>query len=251
MTPWTAAHQASLSITDTRSLLKLMSIQSVSAWAQSWSSAALAARSVLPSNRPATPLFSPACWEPGFQAWAQSTCPELSAQVKLSPAMQGSLWDRALTCTDAPCPQVTQCSRHPPASTSQPRKGSRSSQDGHHPSYEEHSLAAWAAWGVCSCWDECPLPLAPDRAPSDCSASRGARTGHPVGFSQSAHSTLSGPPAPCPAKAGNGAQRSSPAAPQQGLQVRSRLGDSAPTALRLRSREGGGDCWKWGLPGGC
>ena len=32
------------------------------AWAQSWSSAALAARSVLPSNRPATPLFSPACW---------------------------------------------------------------------------------------------------------------------------------------------------------------------------------------------
>ena len=40
----------------------------------------VAARSVLPSNRPATPLFSPACWEPGFQAWAQSTCPELSAQ---------------------------------------------------------------------------------------------------------------------------------------------------------------------------
>ena len=32
------------------------------------------------SNRPATPLFSPACWELGFQAWAQSTCPELSAQ---------------------------------------------------------------------------------------------------------------------------------------------------------------------------
>ena len=27
---------------------------------------------------PATPLFSPACWEPGFQAWAQSPCPELS-----------------------------------------------------------------------------------------------------------------------------------------------------------------------------
>ena len=50
------------------------------AWAQSWSSAALAARSVLPSNMPATPLFSPACWELGFQAWAQSTCPELSAQ---------------------------------------------------------------------------------------------------------------------------------------------------------------------------
>ena len=22
----------------------------------------------------------PACWEPGFQAWAQSPCPELSAQ---------------------------------------------------------------------------------------------------------------------------------------------------------------------------
>ena len=49
-------------------------------WAESLSSAALAARSVLPSNRPATPLFSPACWEPGFQAWAQSPCPELSAQ---------------------------------------------------------------------------------------------------------------------------------------------------------------------------
>ena len=28
-TPWTAAHQASLSITDTQSLLKLMSIESV------------------------------------------------------------------------------------------------------------------------------------------------------------------------------------------------------------------------------
>ena len=39
------------------------------AWAQSWSSAALAARSVLPSNRPATPLFSPACWEPSHRAW--------------------------------------------------------------------------------------------------------------------------------------------------------------------------------------
>ena len=38
------------------------------AWAQSWSSAALAARSVLPSNRSATPLFLPACWELGFQA---------------------------------------------------------------------------------------------------------------------------------------------------------------------------------------
>ena len=24
--------------------------------------------------------ISPACWEVGFQAWAQSTCPELSAQ---------------------------------------------------------------------------------------------------------------------------------------------------------------------------
>ena len=34
------------------------------AWAQSWSSASLAARSVLPSNRPATPLFSPADLEP-------------------------------------------------------------------------------------------------------------------------------------------------------------------------------------------
>ena len=25
------------------------------------------------SNRSATPLFSPACWELGFQAWAQTT----------------------------------------------------------------------------------------------------------------------------------------------------------------------------------
>ena len=41
---------------------------------------------VLPSNRPATPLFSPACWELGFQAWAQSTCPELSAQARASSA---------------------------------------------------------------------------------------------------------------------------------------------------------------------
>ena len=29
---------------------------------------------------PSNELFSPACWELGFQAWAQSTCPELSAQ---------------------------------------------------------------------------------------------------------------------------------------------------------------------------
>ena len=24
------------------------------------------------AQRPATPLFSPACWEPGFQAWAHA-----------------------------------------------------------------------------------------------------------------------------------------------------------------------------------
>ena len=29
----------------------------------------LAERSVLPSNRPATPLFSAACWDLGFQTW--------------------------------------------------------------------------------------------------------------------------------------------------------------------------------------
>ena len=67
------------------------------AWAQSWSSAALAARSVLPSNRPATPLFSPACWEPGFQAWAQSTCPELSAQ-----GLVPLRWGCALPSPNAP-----------------------------------------------------------------------------------------------------------------------------------------------------
>ena len=32
----------------------------------------LAARSVLPCNRPATPLFSPACWEPGFHTTGES-----------------------------------------------------------------------------------------------------------------------------------------------------------------------------------
>ena len=47
---------------------------SILAWRIPWTeepgklqSMGLAARSVLPSNRPATPLFSPACWEPGFQ----------------------------------------------------------------------------------------------------------------------------------------------------------------------------------------
>ena len=34
---------------------------------KSQTSAALAARSVLPSNRPATPLFSPACWVCGLR----------------------------------------------------------------------------------------------------------------------------------------------------------------------------------------
>ena len=45
----------------------------------------LAARSVLPSNRPATRLFSPACWEPGFQAWAQSTGSEEHTSELQSP----------------------------------------------------------------------------------------------------------------------------------------------------------------------
>ena len=59
------------------------------AWAQSWSSAALATRSVLPSNRPATPLFSPACWEPGIQAWApalQLPHPQVQAGPTCSPS---------------------------------------------------------------------------------------------------------------------------------------------------------------------
>ena len=64
---------------------------------QSWTSAALAARSVLPSNRSATPLFSPACWELGFQAWAQSTCPELSAQ-----GLVPLRWGCALPSPNAP-----------------------------------------------------------------------------------------------------------------------------------------------------
>ena len=51
----------------------------------------------LPSNRPATPLFSPACWEPGFQAWAQSTCPELSAQ-----GLVPLRWGCALPSPNAP-----------------------------------------------------------------------------------------------------------------------------------------------------
>ena len=37
-------------------------------------SAALAARSVLPSNRHATPLFSPACWDPGFSSGLGAAC---------------------------------------------------------------------------------------------------------------------------------------------------------------------------------
>ena len=41
----------------------------------------------LDGNRPATPLFSPACWELGFQAWAQSTCPELAAQEQTKEAI--------------------------------------------------------------------------------------------------------------------------------------------------------------------
>ena len=57
----------------------------------------LAAHSVLPSNRPATPLFSPACWELGFQAWAQSTCPELSAQ-----GLVPLRWGCALPSPNAP-----------------------------------------------------------------------------------------------------------------------------------------------------
>ena len=44
-------------------------------------------------HRPATPHSSPACWELGFQAWAQSTCPELSAQglVPLRSRLRGGL----------------------------------------------------------------------------------------------------------------------------------------------------------------
>ena len=61
------------------------------------SQAALAARSVLPSNRPATPLFSPVSWEPGFQAWAQSTCPELPAQ-----GLVPLRWGCALPSPNAP-----------------------------------------------------------------------------------------------------------------------------------------------------
>ena len=50
-----------------------------------------------PSNRPATPHSSPACWEPGFQAWAQSTCPELSAQ-----GLVPLRWGCALPSPNAP-----------------------------------------------------------------------------------------------------------------------------------------------------
>ena len=45
----------------------------------------------------ATPLFSPVCWEPGFQAWAQSTCPELSAQ-----GLVPLRWGCALPSPNAP-----------------------------------------------------------------------------------------------------------------------------------------------------
>ena len=43
------------------------------------------------------PLFSPACWELGFQAWAQSTCPELSAQ-----GLVPLRWGCALPSPNAP-----------------------------------------------------------------------------------------------------------------------------------------------------
>ena len=41
--------------------------------------------------------FSPACWELGFQAWAQSTCPELSAQ-----GLVPLRWGCALPSPNAP-----------------------------------------------------------------------------------------------------------------------------------------------------
>ena len=44
---------------------------------------ALAARSVLPSNRPATPLFSPACWELGNPAGLSSCSGGLRPLVEL------------------------------------------------------------------------------------------------------------------------------------------------------------------------
>ena len=46
-----------------------------------------AARSVLPSNRPATPLFSPACWEPGFQALGTEHLPGALCSGTGSPAL--------------------------------------------------------------------------------------------------------------------------------------------------------------------
>ena len=52
---------------------------------------------ILPSNRPATPLFSPACWQLGFQAWAQSTRPELAAQ-----GLVPLRWGCALPSPNAP-----------------------------------------------------------------------------------------------------------------------------------------------------
>lgn len=82
------------------------------------------------------------------------------------------------------------------------RKGSRSTQDGHHPPHEEQSLAEGATWVSAHAVDKCLLPLAPGLVPRDSSATRG----HPVGFSQSAHSTLcAGPHMPLfLVKAGNG-----------------------------------------------
>ena len=111
------------------------------AWAQSWSSAALAARSVLPSNRPATPLFSPACWEPGFQAWAQALLQAVLATVEITNAGEQNIQVylagrmvkdlKVVSSTIRPRRPPTSSSRYCPAEPASPLalcpRGSRSS----------------------------------------------------------------------------------------------------------------------------
>lgn len=72
----------------------------------------------------------------------------------------------------------------------EPRKGSRSTQCGHHPPYEEQRLAARVTWVSAHTMSICPLPLVQGLTPRDSSASRGTHTKPSVLFSQSAHTML-------------------------------------------------------------
>ena len=126
------------------------------------------------------------------------------------------------------------------------QKGKREQPGRPPPTIRGTQLGSLGCVGALLMLGQMPSAPAPDRASRDCSLPPRVLAQPTLWDSARApvpHRVL--------VKAGNGAQKSSPAAPQQGLRVRSRPGGSAPIAPRLRSREGGGDGWKWGLPGGC